>query len=90
MWLGLDYPVNFMFNNGEYSTLTSNNQNDNGYLYKEMAKDWILNGDYSKEQIKKLFLQEVDNYLNDIIFFHRILVFFTKILFKTGDRALYV
>ena len=42
MWLGLDYPVNFMFNNGQYSTLKSNNQNDNGYLYKEMVKDWII------------------------------------------------
>ena len=31
-----------------------------------MVKDWIVSGDYSKEQIKNLFLAEVDNYLNDI------------------------
>jgi hypothetical protein len=31
-----------------------------------MVKDWIVSGDYSKEQIKNLFLQEVENYLNDI------------------------
>ena len=64
IWLAQDYPVNFMVNNFEYTTLTDINIHNAGYLYKEMVMDWMAEGK-SKAIIKNLFLTELDKYLND-------------------------
>ena len=66
IWLGQDYPINFMFNDGKFCSIRENNKNHEGYLYKEMVHDWIKCEIYSPEQIKNKFLTEIDKYLSDI------------------------
>ena len=64
IWLGQDYPVNFMYNNGIFCELTESDKDHPGYLYKEMVMDWIVKG-YEKPEIKNMFLCEIDKYLKD-------------------------
>jgi hypothetical protein len=66
IWLGQDYPINFMFNDGVYCSLRESSKEDKGYLYKEMVLDWIKDGLFSPEEVKNKFLTEVEKYLNDI------------------------
>jgi hypothetical protein len=63
IWTAQDYPMNFMLNNFKYS-LKDIDIDSEGYLYKEMVMDWILEGKKNNE-IKNLFLIELDKYLND-------------------------
>ena len=64
IWLSQDYPVNFMYNDGEYCSLLERDKDHSGFLYKEMVSDWILEK-RSKSEISNMFLTEVDKYLND-------------------------
>jgi hypothetical protein len=63
-WLGQDYPVNFIFNEGNACPLLSHDHEHPGYLYKEMVKDWMSRG-FSSKEVKNKFLAEVDKYLSE-------------------------
>jgi hypothetical protein len=63
-WLGQDYPVNFIYNEGVPCALLSHDHEHPGYLYKEMVKDWMSRG-YSSKEIKNKFLSEVDKLLSE-------------------------
>jgi len=64
IWLSQDYPINFMYNNGEYCSLLEHDKDHCGYLYKEMVRDWIQQK-RTKSEISNMFLTEVDKYLSD-------------------------
>jgi len=65
IWLGQDYPVNFMFNDGKYCNPKEKDTSTEGYFYKEMVYDWIVQG-FTTTEIKNKFLAEIDKLLNDV------------------------
>jgi len=58
LWTKEDYPTLHIFNDGDYD-------GTKGFIYKSLVQDWIDRKLWTKNEIKNMFLRELDEYLSE-------------------------